>query len=68
MKIRTIHLEPFDLHGEPAEDCSECGTKTRYWLNPRVPLCPNCAYGAEDFSDMIGNKKMIRLRRENYQD
>lgn len=38
----SVHLEPKDFHREQAEDCSDCGKSTRYWLDPSTPLCPGC--------------------------
>jgi hypothetical protein len=40
---RIVHLEPKDMHDAPAENCSECGKPTRYWMDEHIPLCPDCA-------------------------
>lgn len=40
---RDVHHEPVEFSDWPMENCSECHTPTRYWLNPKTPLCQVCA-------------------------
>lgn len=37
-----VEREPEDLKHAPAENCVDCGNSTRFWLDPRTPLCPDC--------------------------
>jgi len=42
-KGRIVHHEPAEFKRDVAENCSECGTPTRFWLDPHTPLCKECA-------------------------
>lgn len=43
VNMRQVHHEPAHFAHWPMENCSECGTPTRYWLDPHTPLCKVCA-------------------------
>lgn len=38
-----VHHEPDRFKSFEAEDCVDCHKPTRYWLDPHIPLCPDCA-------------------------
>lgn len=43
MEKIKVHKEPEEFKYWELEKCTDCKKRTRYWLDPHIPLCEECA-------------------------